>query len=61
MTKHIKIKSVNGAECIVFTEHIISIQQSKDTGGAYIHFSNKKATILTIETYQEILKILGFA
>lgn len=61
MTNHIVVTAVNRAECIVFTDHIISIQKSNDTDGCFIHFANERASISTIDTYTDVLKKLGIA
>lgn len=61
MTTNIVVTGDNGAECIIFTDKILYVQDAKERNGAYIHFSNEKVAILTKETYLEVLKKLGIA
>lgn len=58
MAKYIKVTAVNKEECVIFTDHIVMVQRSKKQNGAFIYTKSNDATILTLESYEDVLKML---
>jgi len=59
MKKYITVSLKNNPTAIVFTDHISVIQKSKRTGGAFIYFANESATLLTVDSFEDVCKKMG--
>jgi hypothetical protein len=58
MKSHIIVTAANGAECLVFTDHISVIIKATQSEGCFIYTGSAESTIRTKETYEQVIELI---